>query len=147
MFSKVARLSAIGMMVFLAPLLPAGCVAPDGDGSVTDETPSDETPTDEFPTKLGNAVCSGTIPDFRIETCQSRWPGDSECRDTILSPSDIVPGSVDTAIGGHNGEITHVVEKDANSARQINFYAKLHEGDVFSPGKNTTMYFISWCRF
>lgn len=83
-------------------------------------------------------------PETRSEICESKWPGENTCTDTIISASDIVQGSLDSAISGHNGEVTHSVTQ--TGSRQIDFSARVHEGDLFNPGKNTTMYEIRWCR-
>ena len=89
-------------------------------------------------------LCSACpVRDFRIETCVSSWPGDRTCTDTINSASDIL-GSIAVTILGLNGEVRHSTMQ--NGPRQINFSATVHEGDVFNPGKNTTMYNVTWCR-
>lgn len=150
MLFKVARLSVFGIMACLAPLALPGCLTPEGDESAIDESATDEPAIDDPATdesggkQTSNAVCTGTVFDFRIETCQSGWPGNRTCTDTITSASDIVLGTIDVAISGRNGEVRHSVSR--TGARQINFSATVHEGDVFNPGKNTTTYFITWCR-
>jgi hypothetical protein len=135
MSCKVTRLSVIGMMVLVAPLAIAGCLAQESDEPATDESASE---------LAALAVCAPFSFDLRIETCQSGWPGTRKCQDTIASATDIVPGTIATTISGHNGEVSHVVSQ--NGTRQIDFTATVHEGDVFSPGKNTTTYIVSWCR-
>jgi cysteine-rich repeat protein len=92
-----------------------------------------------------NNLCSACpVPDSRIEVCQSGFPGSRTCTDTIASVFDIITGSIAVTISGVNGEVTHSATQ--NGARQINFSATVHEGDVFNPGKNTTAYNVSWCR-
>ena len=140
MIYKVAHLYAIGMMAVVAPLAFAGCLAQEHD-----ELASDEVTTDE---KLGSteqlAVCGTQPDDSRIITCQSGWPGSRRCDESIDSPTDIVDGSITVAISGHNGEVSHSASQDG--ARQIDFTATVHEGDIFSPGKHTTTYQVTWCR-
>jgi len=121
-------------LVFLAPLALAGCLAQDGDES-TSEEPLSASPF---------VVCGAAVPDLRVETCQSGWPGTRPCSDTIASATDIVAGSISTTISGHNGEVSHTVTQ--TGPRQINFSATIHEGDAFNPGKNTTTYIVAWCR-
>ncbi len=129
---KVARLSAIGMMVFFAPLAFAGCLAQESDESATDESASE--------LKLDSIRCD----DIQTEVCQSGWPGTRLYNIGIFSPTDIVPGTISAAISGLNGEVSHSVSQ--SGTRQINFTATIREGDAFSPGKNTTTYNITWCR-
>lgn len=140
MSCKVARFSVIGSMVLVAPLALAGCLAPGGDELASDEAVSElKAPTGE------DSLCPpGTIFDFKVETCQSKWPGDQVCTDTIASVSDIVAGSISSTITGWNGEVANLVTQ--TGPRQINFWAKVHEGDLFNPGKNTTSYIVAWCR-
>lgn len=76
--------------------------------------------------------------------CNGGWPGVRACWWWIDSPTDIVPGSIQVQINGHNGEVIHAAQQ--NGARQIKFVAVVHEGDVFGPGKNTTSYTVAWLR-
>ncbi len=77
-------------------------------------------------------------------TCNGGWPGTRWCSWTLFSETDIVPGSIQVQINGHNGEVTHSASQIGS--RQINFVAVVHEGDVFNPGKNTTSYTVAWLR-
>lgn len=122
-----------GLMI-LAPLALAGCLAQDGD----------EPTSEELAAITPFAVCAPNIFDQRIETCQSGWPGTRTCRDSIASATDIISGTISTAISGNNGEVSHTVTQ--NGPRQIDFTATVREGDLFNPGKNTTTYIVSWCR-
>jgi len=95
-----------------------------------------------------NNLCSACpVSDSKIETCQSGWPSAQTCADTITSVSDIITGSVGVAVvvPGANPDLGHSAIQ--SGPRLINFTAMVPAGDTFNPGKNTTTYKVSWCRF
>lgn len=77
-------------------------------------------------------------------TCNSGWPGTRGCYWRIESATDIVPGSIQVEIDGHNGEIGHSAVQVG--PRAIDFTASVHEGNAFGPGDNTTRYDVFWLR-
>ena len=83
--------------------------------------------------------------DSREVTCNGGWPGTRSCYWTFYSDTDIFPNSIKTKIVGHDGQVKSAAEQVG--ARQINFVAIVHEGDVFNPGKNTTSYSVQWVRY
>lgn len=77
-------------------------------------------------------------------TCNSGWPGTRGCYWRIESETDIVPGSIQVEIDGHNGEVGHSAVQVG--PRSIDFTASVHEGNAFGPGDNTTRYDVFWLR-
>lgn len=142
--SRKAHWSAIGMMVLVAPLAIAGCLPPEGDELAGDESAMEEALSAMSPVAFAACALPGSVFDQRIEVCQSGWPGGRTCRDSIANPTDVIASSISVAISGFNGEVSHSAL--LVGTRQIDFSATVREGDLFSPGKNTTTYIVSWCR-
>ena len=145
MFHKVTRLSATGMMVFLGALALAGCLAQEMDESANEESANEESASQEQLAVIRpHLTCFA--PNIHVGVnpfaCQSGWPGNRTCIQDWISDTNVV--SVVALISGPNGEVSHTVT--GVGTQQVELTATVHEGDAFSPGKNTTWYNVEWCR-
>jgi hypothetical protein len=143
MSCKVARLSAIGMMAVLTPLAFAGCLAQESDESANDESASTE--------QLGSIRphLSCTSPNIAQNppgsfTCQSGWPGSRQCIVSFISATDVVSIELDPV--GPVGDFPNLRTTSGIGTQHVEASVTVHEGDAFSPGKNTTSYNVFWCR-
>lgn len=145
MSCKMAHMIAIGMTIVLAPLALAGCLEPPADDLASSQSASEERPSPISPAPL--AVCSPLfIAEERPLTCQSGWPNAQFCVQAFSSPTDIEAPTVASAINGPVGEVAGTRMVYANGTREVHFEVWIRSGDLFSPGKNTTSYTVSWCR-
>ena len=145
MSRKMAHLFAIGMSIVLAPLALAGCLEPPGDDLASGQSASEERLSPIAPVSL--AVCSPSfIAEDRPLTCQSGWPSAQFCQQAFSSPTDIVESTVASAINGSVGEVPGTRMVFVNGTREVHFEVWIRSGDLFSHGKNTTSYTVSWCR-
>lgn len=122
-----------GAIAVLASLALGGCVAETGDEAWSDEVLGEE--------DVGEAEQAITEAKVRV-TCDSGWPGSRGCSKRIVSPKPIIPGSIVVDIVGHDGAIAFSAQQ--TEPRVIVFSASIHEGNMFKPGKNTTVFDIIW---
>jgi hypothetical protein len=111
-----------------ASLAFAGCIAHESD--------------DFLGESVGEAEQAIRIGQATI-TCDSKWPGVQDCSAFFGDGSEIIPGTLSMTIIGHNGAKSKEAYLIENN-RKIRFFAVIHEGDLFSPGKNTTTFALAW---
>lgn len=130
----------IGMMVFLTPLALAGCLAQESDELANDESASEV----QLASIRPRLSCAS--PNFHEQVnpyaCQSGWPDTRTCIHDWISATNVV--SVVALIAGPNGELSHSVT--GVGTQQVELRATVREGEVFNPGRNTTIYNVEWCR-
>ncbi len=144
MSCKMARRSAIGMMIVLAPLALAGCLGQEGDEPVSDPSASEQQLAPTSPVSL--AVCGSLIAESRPLVCPGGWPSAAKCEQAFSSPTDVDETTVTSAINGLDGEVPGSRMVEVRGLREVHFEATIRSGEVFNPGKNTTVYTVSWCR-
>ena len=74
-------------------------------------------------------------------TCNGGWPGRRSCYQRIGNGREIVPESVKVLIIGRDGSAGYGAPLSEGN-RVIAFSADIHEGDLFNPGKNSTMFLV-----
>lgn len=162
---KLTLSSVLRAMVLSIPLALGGCAADatNGDTSgedvgndelagavgATEQLADEEFDPDFFPpddevetiqAETTKAVGIGVVS----VTCSSGWPGTRGCYKRIISPTNVVPGSIVVEVDGPNGSMGY--SASLHGTREIRFSASIHEGDAFNPGKNTTRFIVAWLR-
>jgi hypothetical protein len=143
MSCKDARF-AIGMMAVLTPLAFAGCLAQESDESASDKSASTEQPVSIRPHLTCTNPNISQVPQGFF-TCQSGWPGSRQCNVSFTSATDVVSIELDPATGTV-GDFPNLRSATGIGSQHVEVSVTVHEGDAFSPGKNTTSYNVFWCR-
>lgn len=124
-----------GAVAVVASVALGGCVAHEGDEALLEDALSEEEDV---------AEAEEALIGYALVQCNSGWPGTRGCSKTITSPTNIIPGSIEVYIDGHNGAISYAAVQTAN--KTIKLTASIHEGDAFNPGKNNTKFVVLWQR-